>query len=74
MGGLGEGLGQSITTVTCYVSAECATRAFVQVKKDSGTGTMQVWGCTFSVSTIVPLAMSLIGKKSEGLTRQCFLQ
>lgn len=40
MGGLGGVLGQSITAVTCYVSAECATRTFVQAKKDTGSGTM----------------------------------
>lgn len=40
MDGLGGVLGQSITAVICYVSAECATKAFVQAKKDTRSGTM----------------------------------
>lgn len=76
MGGIGGGLGQSNRTDAnvLHKCRMCPQSLFLGIKEEMGTGTMEVLGCDFGVSTILPLAACLVGlrvKRCQGLIRYC---
>lgn len=77
MGGIGGGLGQG-NRADANVLLKCRTcprSLFLGIKEGMGTGTVEVLGCDFSVSTVLLLEACLVGlgvKRSQGLIRCCW--
>lgn len=76
MGGIGGSLGQSNRADTNVLhKCRMCPQSLSRYKGRDGTGTMEVLGCEFSVSTILPLAACLVGlrvKRSQGLIGYCW--
>ena len=77
VGGIGGSLGQSnrADASVLHKYRTCPQSLFLGIKEEMGTGTMEVLGCDFSVSTILPLAACLVGlrvKRSQGLIGYCW--